>query len=70
MKACGVACDKEALGHFFTCIGDKSIPSLIAEGQKKTVSMPRGGGGGAPAAAASGGAAKAEEAPKEDEKKE
>ena len=66
MKAAGISVDKESLKVFFKTMEGKDIPTLVAEGKKKQVEMPRGGGGGA--AAASGGAAAA--APKEEEKKE
>ena len=66
MKAAGISVDKESLKAFFKTMEGKDIPTLVAEGKKKQVEMPRGGGGGA--AAASGGAAAA--APKEEEKKE
>lgn len=54
MKASGVESDKATLDIFFARIEGKTVTDLVAEGAKKTVSIPRGGGGGG--AAAAGGA--------------
>ena len=66
MKASGVSVDKTELDAFFAAVDGKSVPELIAAGEKKKVSMPSGGGA-RPAAAAGAAAA---EAPKAEEKKE
>jgi len=66
MKAAGVSVEKSELEVFFKALDGRALPGLIAEGAKKTISMPSGGGG----AAAGGAKAGAVEAPKEDKKEE
>jgi large subunit ribosomal protein LP2 len=67
MKDCGVSVVKTELDQFFAAIEGKTIPELVAAGEKKLVSMPSGGGARAPAAAGAAGAGEAkEEAVKEE----
>ena len=65
LKDSGVEVDKANLTIMMEKLSGKSIPELIAEGQKELASMPAGG-----AAAPAGAAAAAEAAPAEAKKEE
>jgi large subunit ribosomal protein LP2 len=67
MKDCGVSVDKTELDQFFAAIEGKTIPELVAAGEKKLVSMPSGGGARAPAAGGAAGAGEAQPEAKEEE---
>lgn len=67
MKDCGVSVDKTELDQFFAAIEGKTIPELVAAGEKKLVSMPSGGGARAPAAAGAAGAGEPKAEAKQEE---
>jgi ribosomal protein L12E/L44/L45/RPP1/RPP2 len=67
MKAAGISVDKDSLKAFFKVMAGKDVVTLVNDGEKKLVKMPRGGGGGG--AAAAGPAAAAAEV-KEEKKEE
>ena len=72
LKSSGVEADDESLTTMINKLEGKSIPELIAEGNKSLASMPSGGAGGAAAAAPSGdaGAGDEKKEEKEEEKEE